>query len=388
MPAKIRPAAVVVMLVGLAVIVTAVLASVLALSGAEAASNVSCGDTITTDTTLHRNLTNCANNGIVIGANNVTLDLNYHTIDSDGTPAAGCDPDTEFCDIGVLNDGHDGVTVMHGSVRHFALGVVVGEARHNGLLDISASRSRFSGMLIFGSARSVVQNGSAVRNGVHTDQAGISMFSSRRIGILHNSIRDNGDIGLYDENLDRSRLIGNTFSRHPEAGALVNGDGNLVAHNRFRRDAVGVGVGGNDNILRRNLVQHSTELGLQVGGGKRNIVARNRVRNARLGIDIASYGPVADTVVRRNHIHGAGKDGLAVRLVRKTLKRTQVRRNHVFHSGDDGIDAASPSTTLTGNEADRNADLGIEAVRGVIDGGGNRASGNGDPRQCTHIACN
>jgi len=34
-----------------------------------------------------------------------------------------------------------------------------------------------------------------------------------------------------------------------------------------------------------------------------------------------------------------------------------------------------------------NDDLGIDSVRGVIDGGGNKASGNGDPRQCTHIAC-
>ena len=65
-----------------------VLAGVVALSGAEAASNVSCGDTITTDTTLDHNLVNCPNNGIIIGANNITLDLNYHTIDSDGTP--GC----------------------------------------------------------------------------------------------------------------------------------------------------------------------------------------------------------------------------------------------------------------------------------------------------------
>jgi hypothetical protein len=32
-------------------------------------------------------------------------------------------------------------------------------------------------------------------------------------------------------------------------------------------------------------------------------------------------------------------------------------------------------------------DLGIEAVRGVIDGGGNKASGNGDLRQCTNIVC-
>src|SRR3954449_5234268 len=139
MPTKIHPQAVPATLVGLAVTVTLGLVGVVALSGAEAASNVSCGDTITADVTLHRNLVNCPNNGIVIGADNITLDLNYHTVDGDGTPAAGCDPNTEFCDIGVLNDGHDGVTVVHGSVRQFALGFVVGEARHNGLLDISAS---------------------------------------------------------------------------------------------------------------------------------------------------------------------------------------------------------------------------------------------------------
>ena len=387
MPAKSRPRAVPATFVGLLAMVVPGLAGVVASSGAEAASNVSCGDTITTDTTLHRNLVNCPNNGIVIGADNVTVDLNYHTIDSDGTPAAGCDPDTEFCDIGVLNEGHDGVTVVHGSVRQFDLGVVVDEARHNLLLDTSASRSRFSGMLIFDSARSVMESSSIARNGVHTDQAGISMFASRRIGILHNSIRDNGDIGLYDESLDRSRLIGNTFSRHPEAGALVNGDGNLVAHNRFRRDAVGVGIGGNDNILRRNRVERSSDSGLQVGEGKRNLFAHNRVRNAGLGIDVASYGPVKDTIVRRNQIRDAGEDGVVVRSLRKSLKTTRIRRNHVVRSGDDGIDVGSASTTLTGNRADRNGDLGIAAKRGVTDGGGNQASGNGDRRQCVNVVC-
>jgi hypothetical protein len=35
-----------------------------------------------------------------------------------------------------------------------------------------------------------------------------------------------------------------------------------------------------------------------------------------------------------------------------------------------------------------NADLGIEAVVGVTDGGGNRASGNGNPtRQCLNVSC-
>src|SRR3954447_2351892 len=163
LPAKIRAAAVPVTLVGLAVLVVLVWAGLLVLSRAEAASNVGCGDTITTDTILHHNLTNCPNNGIVIGADNVTLDLNYHTIDSDGTPAAGCDPDTEFCDIGVLNDGHDGVTVVHGSVRQFDSGVAVGKARHNRLLGVSSSRNLSIGIVVFGSTLSLVQNSSGTR---------------------------------------------------------------------------------------------------------------------------------------------------------------------------------------------------------------------------------
>src|SRR5215217_684610 len=133
MPAKLRPAAVPVTLVGVAVIMVLALASVVALSGAKAAGQgqPKCGDTITTDTTLHHNLVNCPNNGIIIGADNVTLDLNYHTVDGDGTPASGCDPNTEFCDVGVVNFGHDGVTVIHGSMRQFGAGVDFGEVRHN-----------------------------------------------------------------------------------------------------------------------------------------------------------------------------------------------------------------------------------------------------------------
>lgn len=34
-----------------------------------------CGDTITVDTTLTRNLVDCPNNGLVIGAAGITLDL-------------------------------------------------------------------------------------------------------------------------------------------------------------------------------------------------------------------------------------------------------------------------------------------------------------------------
>jgi hypothetical protein len=81
--------------------VVAVVAVVLAVSGGQAsASHVGCGDTITADTTLDSDLLNCPNNGILIGADGITLNLNGHVIDGDGTSTAGCDPEVEFCDTG------------------------------------------------------------------------------------------------------------------------------------------------------------------------------------------------------------------------------------------------------------------------------------------------
>jgi hypothetical protein len=89
-------------------------------------------------------------------------------------------------------------------------------------------------------------------------------------------------------------------------------------------------------------------------------------------------------VVYRNYILGAGEDG--VHVDNKT-KHTRLVRNHAIGAKDDGIDADDATTKLSGNQARHNTDLGIEAVRGVIDGGANKASGNGDPRQCTNIVC-
>jgi hypothetical protein len=64
-----------------------------------------------------------------------------------------------------------------------------------------------------------------------------------------------------------------------------------------------------------------------------------------------------------------------------------VKANVSSSNGDDGIDVDSPATTVTANLANDNADLGIEAVPGVTDGGGNRARGNGNPAQCVGVAC-
>jgi hypothetical protein len=48
------------------------------------ATQLTCGDTITTDARLTRDLNNCAADGIIIGARGVTLDLDGYTIDGVG----------------------------------------------------------------------------------------------------------------------------------------------------------------------------------------------------------------------------------------------------------------------------------------------------------------
>jgi hypothetical protein len=47
----------------------------------------------------------------------------------------------------------------------------------------------------------------------------------------------------------------------------------------------------------------------------------------------------------------------------------------------------SSSTTIARNIANHNGNLGIEAIPGVIDGGGNHAAGNGNPLHCTNVMC-
>jgi hypothetical protein len=74
-------------------------------------------------------------------------------------------------------------------------------------------------------------------------------------------------------------------------------------------------------------------------------------------------------------------------LVESTALDTLVKRNIAIGAGDDGIDVDNAATTLTRNLALHNGDLGMEAVPGVVDGGGNHAAGNGNTAQCTNVAC-
>jgi len=266
----------------------------------------------------------------------------------------------------VDNFGHDGVTVRNGSLRQFAAGVDFGEVRHNRLLGISASRNRFVGIQLFNSSRSLIRNSSGTGSTDPDEGTGLGLFDSHHVRILNSSFRHNGAFGIILEGADRNQVRRNRSVRNGGFGIYV--------------------APGNRNVIAGNRVSHPGASGIQVDGGDRNVIVRNSVHDTEgPGINVNFVEePVVGNVVRRNHVRGAGADGVHVN---HKAKDTLLDGNHALRSEDDGIDVESPATTLTRNHAVQNGDFGIEAVPGVTDGGGNKASGNGNPAQCLNVVC-
>ena len=343
----------------LALMALLVLSGVTAAAGQSPPAGLECGDTITADTTLDRDLTGCPSNGIIIGADDITLDLNGHTISGDGKPVRRC-PRKQPCDMGVFNDRHDGVTVRNGSLRGFAVGVLVGGVRGNRLVGLSSSHNQYFGFVIADSARSLIRDSSATDN-PRPDGDGLGVFMSHDLRIVNNSFRRNGQIGIHIENSTGNLIKGNEFGRNGDFGVFVQADGTQVRGNHCVRNGTGILVGpGSQNVIAGNRVSGGGEgIAIEKGRGNvvaRNVVARTRHSGIRLGIGDPPIGST-DTLVRGNLVTAAGKDGF---LVAKNDRNALLRGNTARRSGDDGFDINSGSARLRHNRARGSGGEGFE----------------------------
>jgi parallel beta-helix repeat protein len=119
-----------------------------------------------------------------------------------------------------------------------------------------------------------------------------------------------------------------------------------------------------------------------------DVVVRNNViaDNSGLGLWVLDSNTVR---VTGNDVLRNGADGIHFG---GEVQNSVAEGNVASGNGDDGIEVAEfvvgeIPNTLARNLATYNGDLGVEAVAGTLDGGGNRAFGNGNPLQCIGIAC-
>ncbi|MER7362919.1 right-handed parallel beta-helix repeat-containing protein [Nonomuraea wenchangensis] len=258
-------------------------------------TNVVCGQVITRSIKLANDLHNCRGNGLEVGASNITIDLNGHTIDGSGAalPFSGIDNTAE----GLSRTGHSRVTIKNGTVTDFGGGI----------------------SLANGADRNLVQRILATAN---------------------------GGAGISARNVDRPYI-----SDSAAIGAFIG----------FRLDSV------TNAHIERSTALNNTGNGILLTGASRG------------------------TVLHRNSVVNNNGDGI---LVTAAVTGTRIDNNDVNGNGtriprEDGIDvdATDAATVIRDNRARNNGDYGIEATPGVTDGGGNRASGNGNSAQCLNITC-
>lgn len=368
---------------------------------------VSCGETITEDTKLANDLANCPGNGLVIGADDITLDLNGHTIDGDGAAE----------DFGIDNTaGHDGVTIKAGSLTEFALGVLVAQASDNRLRDLSVADSHHAGIAVVDHSVDVgIEKSSVVASAfggivienessnVRVEKSkvagsglsGVAVIDSSDVRVEQSSLTGNA-AGVGAERSHHLLIERNSASGNAEEGILLQegSSHSVIRNNSASGNAAGVVVvGGDHNVVTKNSLHENAVVGVGLLSSDDNLVAHNSVvgngNGEVAGIGVGTVPDQPGTASERNLIAantliGNDPDGI---LVLAGQSENVIEGNRSNENSDDGIDVDSPATTLTRNTANRNHDLGIEAVPGVTDGGGNKASGNGNPLQCANVFC-
>lgn len=292
--------------------------------------SLACGEVVTTNVTLTKSMKNCAS-GLVVGADNLTIDLNGYAIKglANGTG------------VGIDVTGRTGITVKDGNISDFAEGVKLFNTS-NSTVERLVIRRAVTGIRL-----------ARTDNGTDSNQ------------ILDNKVRDSVD-GIVAFGAASSRIADNTLS-------------DLTGIGIFCRDTFSSAAEIEGNRAVRN------DVGIRLQFCSASVAENVASNNAGAGIfRTRSNGPTFRNVANRNGGIGINVDD-SPGLISGNL--TQGNTGHGLAIVDQ-IPENGPFYTVAFNLSNRNGGLGIMTnLTGVIDGGCNRARHNGDPAECKGVHC-
>ncbi|MGH3146831.1 MAG: right-handed parallel beta-helix repeat-containing protein, partial [Rubrobacter sp.] len=368
-------------------------------------------------------LTNCSGNGLVIGADGITLDLNGHVIDGNGQGS------------GVLNNGFDSVAITNGTVQEFDNGVQLNAGTAlNIVSSLTLQMHQVAGIGLSNADNGT--DGNVIRtNNVTDNELGILLANGTQgATVRDNSLNSNSRDGIRIENSTGNRveenlvtgsstagvalsgggsntLIGNTLSANSSGGVtielasnnnrveantisgsgsdgiqVVDSNGSTLISNTVNTSG-GTGIsldGANQGVLRDNEVGLNPG-GIELGGSSNNLIEANNA-SGTTGTGISLESESFDNEIRLNTANGNSGAGLEVSGSAPNGSGNLIDGNTVNNNGD-GIDVADGGHRIANNTANLNDGWGIYAVSGNTDGGGNKASGNAEPAQCSGVRC-
>ena len=209
---------------------------------------VFCGQVIRTSIKVKNDLADCLWDGLVVGAHDITIDLDGHTIDGKGVAA------------GIRNDGYDNVTIKNGKILEFDWGVMLNPGTEKNIveqLEIQQSQEAGIGlghvphptdMLLPlpppppSSFDSKVIGNILRFNTIVANDIGIWLaYKTKETLILENEINVNPAEGVMLERSHGNRIEGNTIFGSSGSAVLMEGsNNNTVVSNDLSENRHGV----------------------------------------------------------------------------------------------------------------------------------------------------
>lgn len=335
------------------------------MSATAGAAGIGCGSVITTNTTLTADVGPCPNYGLVIGANNVTLNLGGHAVIGTFTQEFTRPPTNNVDAEGIHFRNVSGSTVTNGSVTHFAVGVRLDGGGGNTVehLDVHDNIGKLGvdkanngdGIAMRASDHNLITDNVVRHNGPWDNIATLSPDGSTGTAgssyntISHNIV-DDSNIAMLNGDGKPSWKQGN--------GIAITGPGsthNLVDHNVVD----GNGVDGIQVFPACINSYNGAIMNLGCAGtvpNDYNVISNNVVRNNGFGAPVA-IAPIGDGIL----ILAMGPRGI-VMPGHETVSNnvtTGNQRNGIAIGGGNGQDLFNaPGTTGGGNYGCSNINSG------------------------------
>lgn len=273
-------------LVGLAAATALLLGTLLA--GTASASDVACGDEITSDTTLHEDLT-CPGGGLVITADNVTLDLNGHTLRGDPAARAAAqrptDPDQSKDRAGIVLRRVSGSTVRDGTVEQFDSGILIRGGSGNAIRNVTV-QDNINYRIITGADADPGEATIADDPPPCDLGDGIATFNSDNNVIERNRVRNNGPfsgISLVEDS-DANLVSRNVIAENDVVNRVREGAAENVG------EATVCGTAIEQGPMRRGREMQDSGIRIEGPGADDNRVERNQITESGLtGVSIHGY---------------------------------------------------------------------------------------------------
>jgi hypothetical protein len=374
---------------------------------AAAAATISCGQSLTSSATLSQNL-NCGATGLIIDADNVTLNLNGHTVSGNGI-GAGI---TLASSAGAVT----GVTVENGSVSGFADGLLLGP---NGASDTQIDSVRFDSDgadARFDSATNsasgaAIDLGNAVEQDVELSSDVVDQGSSLGEGYVFNSANggsgtiditgttfENGTFNLYTPTWSgeppTTTMTDDTFIGAPSN--LLDVLDSTISQSQFSNSELVNSCDGSSTgfVVSDNTFNHAINA-LTITDMSNEQVTGNTFQDNRVGIVwYLNLATDRGEAIDGNRFLDNGAAGLLINDKSSTAIMLTINGNTAAGNGADPegvtdsggnrvadgihIYAQTGGITVTRNTTSDNAAYGIWASPGMTTSFGNTSSGNPD----------